>query len=271
MVCFPNAKINLGLNIIEKRPDGFHNIETIFYPIALTDILEILPNSESGITEMEITGMNVPGNSEDNLCTKAYKLLEKEFHLPPVRIILHKIIPMGAGLGGGSSDGAYTLITLNNMFELGLSEEQLLYFASMLGSDCAFFIRNKPSVGLGKGNELNDIDLSLKGTFLILIKPNVHIGTAEAYAGVVPHKSLNAVGSTVLQPIINWKNCLENDFEKSIFPKHPEIKWIKDELYRNGAVYASMTGSGAAVYGIFDSEPDLKDSFTNCFFWKGEF
>jgi 4-diphosphocytidyl-2-C-methyl-D-erythritol kinase len=267
MICFPNAKINLGLNIIEKRADGFHNIETVFYPIPLVDILEVLLNPPSGKTEMKITGMNVPGEIADNLCLKAYRLLNAEYSLPPVRIILHKLIPMGAGLGGGSSDGAYTLTSLNTLFNLGLSNLQLIKYASHLGSDCAFFINNIPAIGKGRGNELEDSVLSLKGYYLVLVKPDIHIGTAEAYAGVQPFRPKKTSGSEVLLPLAEWKDKLVNDFEMSIFPKHPEIKKIKEQLYDLGAVYASMTGSGAAVYGIFKEEIIYKNIFTNCFSW----
>jgi 4-diphosphocytidyl-2-C-methyl-D-erythritol kinase len=270
MICFPNAKINLGLNILEKRTDGFHNIETVFYPIPLSDILEILPNPSSDKTEMRISGMDVPGEVTDNLCLKAYNLLKAKYNLPPVRIILHKIIPMGAGLGGGSSDAAFTLTTLNLMFELGLKDEQLMDYASQLGSDCAFFVRNVPSVGEGRGNELQSIDISLKGYFMALVKPDIHIDTAEAYTGVKPFWPQKTAGNLVYIPFKNWKYNLINDFEKSIFPKHPEISNIKDKLYEMGADYAAMTGSGAAVYGLFKSLPRLENEFTDCFYWEGE-
>jgi 4-diphosphocytidyl-2-C-methyl-D-erythritol kinase len=267
MVCFPNAKINLGLNILEKRPDGFHNIETVFYPIPLADILEIIPDSPSGKTEMKITGLTVPGEVVENLCLKAYRILQAVYNLPPVRIILHKLIPMGAGLGGGSSDGAFVLTTLNRMFELGLSDECLMDYASQLGSDCAFFIKNKAAIGVGRGNELKTIEVSLRGYYLVLVKPEIHVGTAEAYAGVKPFRPLQTSGTLVLQPINEWKKMMVNDFESSIFLKHTEIQIIKEKLYDTGAVYASMTGSGAAVYGIFRDEIDFKDIFKNYFAW----
>lgn len=269
MVCFPNAKINLGLNILEKRSDGFHNIETVFYPITLRDILEIIP-SDTNETTLEIMGLEIPGDSNSNLCLKAYHLLAKDFELPGVNIYLQKLIPMGAGLGGGSSDGAFTLITLNLMFNLGLSEAQLTDYAGQLGSDCAFFIKNKPAIGEGKGNILKATEILLKGYYLALVKPDVHVGTAEAYAGVKPFFPEVTVGKTAQLPILSWKNKLVNDFEVSIFPKHAEIKYIKENLYDKGAIYSSMTGSGAAVYGIFESHPQLKEEFPNCFYWEGE-
>jgi 4-diphosphocytidyl-2-C-methyl-D-erythritol kinase len=267
MVCFPNAKINLGLNIIKKRTDGFHNIETVFYPIPLADILEVLPNPVSGKTEMRITGMKVPGEVIDNLCLKAYRTLQPQYDLPPVSIILHKLIPMGAGLGGGSADGAFMLTTLNTLFQLGLSEQQLMDYASQLGSDCAFFINNKPAIGEGRGNELRTVDLLLKGYYLVLVKPEIHIGTAEAYAGVKPFEPGQTSGTIVSLPIIEWKEKLVNDFENSIFSKHPEIQKIKENIYSLGAIYASMTGSGAAVFGIFKDEAEFKKAFKDYFSW----
>lgn len=266
MIVFPNAKINLGLNIINKRADGFHNIETVFYPVPLTDVLEIIPNETSEL-EFSNFGIEIPGNTANNLCIKAYNALRADFDLPPVKIILHKNIPMGAGMGGGSSDGAFTLIVLNKMFELGLTEVQLERYASNLGSDCAFFIKNKPALGTEKGNVLEDIAVNLQGLYLVIVKPDVHIGTAEAYAGVtpkIPELSLKEITSL---PVNQWKGLIKNDFEESIFPKHAEIKGIKDKLYKNGALYASMTGSGAAVFGIFEQEVNLKNLFNGLFYW----
>jgi 4-diphosphocytidyl-2-C-methyl-D-erythritol kinase len=267
MICFPNAKINLGLNIISKREDGFHNIETVFYPIPLSEILEITPNPDTSEIVLKITGLEVPGDHLNNLCLKAYNALKKLFDIPPVRLILHKAIPMGAGLGGGSSDGAFTLTLLNKYFDLKLTSDQLIEVASSLGSDCAFFINNIPALGVGKGNELSAIELSLKGYYLVLIKPDIHIGTAEAYAGITPDKPELTAGDLVKLPVYQWKDVLVNDFELSIFSKHPEIGNIKEQLYQMGAVYASMTGSGAAVYGIFDKEIEFQKSFQNQFTW----
>lgn len=266
MIVFPNAKINLGLHITSKRPDGFHNIETVFYPVPLTDVLEIIPND---MPELEFSnfGIEIPGNTANNLCIKAYNALRADFDLPPVKIILHKNIPMGAGMGGGSSDGAFTLIVLNKMFELGLTEIQLEQYASKLGSDCAFFIRNKPALGTEKGNVLEDIAVNLKGLYLVIVKPDVHIGTAEAYAGVTPKMPELSLKEITNLPVNQWKELIKNDFEASIFPKHAEIEAIKDTLYKNGALYASMTGSGAAVFGIFEQEVNLKKLFKGLFYW----
>lgn len=271
MLCFPNAKINIGLNIVERRNDGFHNIETLFYPISLSDILEVVvsENASGSKCGLKVTGQSIPGDPETNLCVKAYHLLNKTFELPPVTMHLHKLIPMGAGLGGGSSDGAYTLTTLNKKFNLGLTGEQLCDHAAQLGSDCAFFIENKPALGTGKGNILQKKPVLLSDHYMVLVKPNVFVGTAEAYAGVKPSKPAEPIDQLIKKPIKEWKELIVNDFEKSVFAKHPEIEKIKDLLYISGAVYASMTGSGSAVYGIFDKEVNLKASFEGMFYWGG--
>lgn len=270
MLCFPNAKINLGLNIIERRSDNFHNIATVFYPIPLSDILEII-HSENNLNkvELKITGMQISGDSERNLCVKAYYLLDKEFDLPPITIYLHKLVPMGAGFGGGSSNGAFTLTLLNQLFELGLADDQLVGYAEQLGSDCAFFIHNKPAFGTGKGNVLTDIQVDLSGKYLVLVKPDIFISTAEAYTGVKPVKLKHSIPELLKHPITDWKQLVINDFEESIFLRHPEIKIIKNDLYKRGALYASMTGSGSAVFGIFDDEVKLKTLFQRMFYWGG--
>lgn len=271
MLCFPNAKINIGLNIIERRSDNFHNIETIFYPVPLSDILEILEkDGDSKLkTELIITGKEIPGGAASNLCVKAYQLLDVDFDLPPVKIYLHKIIPMGAGLGGGSSDGAYTLILLNKLFELKLNNEQLATYAGELGSDCAFFIENRAAFGTGKGNILKRMLLNLGGKYIVLVKPSVFLSTPEAYAGVTPNKPAASVSQLIKLPLKEWNNHIVNDFEGSVFAKYPEIKGVKESLYKLGAVYASMSGSGSAVYGIFDHEVNLKDHFEGMFYWGG--
>lgn len=270
MLCFPNAKINLGLNIIERRPDNFHNIATVFCPISLSDILEIIRTENNpNKVELKITGMQISGDSESNLCVKAYHLLDKEFDLPPITIYLHKLVPMGAGFGGGSSNGAFTLTLLNQLFELGLADDQLAGYAEQLGSDCAFFIHNKPAFGTGKGNVLTDIQLDLSGKYLVLVKPDIFISTAEAYAGVKPVKLTQSIPELLEHPITDWKQLVINDFEESIFLRHPEIKIIKNDLYKRGALYASMTGSGSAVFGIFDDEVKLKTTFPGMFYWGG--
>lgn len=257
MVSFPPCKINLGLNIIRKRSDGYHDIETCFYPVPWTDILEIIVSEELVFTS---TGLAIPGKAEDNLCLKAYQLIKKDFDIASVKIHLHKIIPTGAGLGGGSSDAAFTLRMLNEIFKLNLSVTQLLSYASQLGSDCAFFIQDKPMMGEGRGEILSEIKVDLKGKFLVLMKPDVHVSTAAAYAGVKPMVPSLKLKDVLEQNSVDaWKSLVKNDFEKSVFKMYPLIREIKEELYAAGAQYASMSGSGSAVFGIFESEPHLID------------
>ncbi len=255
MICFPNCKINIGLNIVYKREDGYHNIESCFYPVPWTDILEII---DSENLQFEISGLPVPGNEADNLVLKAYQLLKNDFDLPPVKIRLHKIIPMGAGLGGGSADAAFVLKLLNDKFELNLNVETLQKYALQLGSDCPFFIDNKPKFVTGRGELFEDIKIDLQGYWLMLVHPGIHIGTAEAYAGIIPTAPVHNVKIIIEnEPISKWKYLLVNDFEKTVFQKAPAIEKIKKSLYEQGALYSSMSGSGSAVYGIFDKEPDL--------------
>lgn len=250
MVSFPPCKINLGLNVIEKRSDGYHNLETVFYPIPLNDIVEIIP---ADTTQFIASGITIPGDKSTNLCLKAYELLKSTYKLPPVEIRLHKVIPTGAGLGGGSADAAHTLRLLNKLFNLQLSISQLQDYAQQLGSDCAFFIEDKPMLGLGRGELLEPIQLSLKGKFLVLLKPNVHVSTAEAYKGVKPTRSQPSVREIVENtPIEKWRNLLKNDFEESVFKAHPIISEYKEKLYAAGALYACMSGSGSSVFGIFE-------------------
>jgi 4-diphosphocytidyl-2-C-methyl-D-erythritol kinase len=254
MITFPNAKINLGLNVVAKRDDGYHNIETIFYPVSgLTDILEIV---ESGEFSFNQTGIHVDSSPEDNLCVKAYRILEREYHLPPVSIYLHKIIPLGAGLGGGSSDASFTLITLNKMFGLNILSGQLKNYASDLGSDCAFFIDNIPSKASGRGEVLESVEVNISGLHLLLVKPDIHVSTKEAYGNIVPQIPDLSVSDIMKLPIDKWKDRLQNDFEKSIFPRHPAIAQIKEKMYEQGALYSSMSGSGATVFGLFEEKPD---------------
>lgn len=256
MVSFPNAKINLGLNVISKRPDGYHNLDSCFYPVPWTDILEIIPSEKLAFTS---SGIIIPGNPEDNLCLKAYDLLKQDFDIPPVLIHLHKIIPIGAGLGGGSSDAAFLLKMLNEKFELGINNEILKNYAAKLGSDCSFFIENKPVIVSGTGTELSSIEIDLSGKYLSIIMPDVHISTTEAYANIKVETPITSVETIIKSTTIaNWKELLINDFEKSIIVNNPEIEEAKNLLYKEGATYASMTGSGAAVYGIFDKETDIK-------------
>jgi len=267
MVSFPHCKINLGLNVIAKRPDGFHDIETCFYPIPWTDILEIIP---SDVLTFGSTGLSIPGKAQDNLCIRAYDHLKKDFDLPPVHIHLHKLLPTGAGLGGGSSDAAFTLRTLNEIFNLNLSASRLSGYASKLGSDCAFFVQQQAMVGAGRGEILSPVALSLKGKFIVLVKPDIHVSTTEAYGGVTPRRHSQPVQKIIEETaLVNWKDCLTNDFENSVFKAYPKIKELKERLYQLGARYSSMSGSGSSVFGIFDEAIDLKNDFTGLTYWSG--
>lgn len=268
MITFPNAKINLGLNIIEKRPDGYHNLETIFYPINLQDALEVTrrENNDKEYT-LHISGSPLEGEPEDNLVVKAYKLLKKDYPgLLPVDIHIYKHIPAGAGLGGGSSDAACMIKLLNDKFSLGLSTERMEEYAVKLGADCAFFIRNKPVFATGIGNLFEPVELSLKGYHIILIKPDIFVSTRDAFAEIKPVRPAVSLKEIVKQPMETWKHSMKNDFEDSVFKKFPEIAAIKDELYDLGAVYAAMSGSGSSVYGIFKAPiENVEDKFCGCF------
>ena len=268
MITFPNAKINLGLNIVEKRPDGYHNLETIFYPINLQDALEVTrrENNDKEYT-LHISGAPLEGEPEDNLVVKAYKLLKKDYPgLLPVDIHMYKHIPAGAGLGGGSSDAACMIKLLNDKFSLRLSTERMEEYAVKLGADCAFFIRNKPVFATGIGNLFEPVELSLKGYHIILIKPDIFVSTRDAFAEIKPVRPAVSLKEIVKQPMETWKHSMKNDFEDSVFKKFPEIAAIKDELYDLGAVYAAMSGSGSSVYGIFKAPiENVEDKFCGCF------
>jgi 4-diphosphocytidyl-2-C-methyl-D-erythritol kinase len=297
MLTFPNAKINIGLHITEKRPDGFHNLESCFYPVGWSDVLEILPAEK---LSFKSTGIPIPGNPETNLCLKAYHLVKQDFDIPPVMIHLHKVVPIGAGMGGGSADCAFTIKTLNELFELHLTNEQMENYARTLGSDCAFFIQNRPQYCFGKGDEFSEIALDLSGKYIVLVNPNIHISTAEAYSGVKPVKvryltpspspaergaiysqnsPLNGRGAggevldlkEILQkPVNQWVDVVKNDFENHLLPKYPTIANIKNTLYTQGAEYACMTGSGSTVFGIFEKEIDLQEIFAEYSVWQGK-
>ena len=252
MLTFPNAKINLGLNITEKRPDGYHNLETIFYPVPIEDALEInILNEGNGKFRLHQAGLEIEGEAESNLVVKAYKLLDDRFNLPPVDIHLYKHIPSGAGLGGGSSDAAFMLKLLNKRFELGLTTEKLEEYAAALGADCAFFINNMPTYAEGIGNLFSPITLSLKDYQILLVKPDIFVSTREAFSLIKPHKPEYSLKETIALPVSEWKERLVNDFEASVFPQYPAIGEIKDELYQKGAIYAAMSGSGSSVFGLF--------------------
>jgi 4-diphosphocytidyl-2-C-methyl-D-erythritol kinase len=265
MLTFPNAKINIGLNVIEKRNDGYHNIESIFYPIEWCDTLEVMPHFGSGEIQLHFSGIPIQVKVESNLVYKAYTLLHEKHNLPSVNAWLLKTLPMGAGIGGGSADGAYMLHLLNNLFALGLSKTELRSYAEQLGSDCPFFIENKPVFVSGKGENMKSIPLNLTAYYIAIVHPGVHVETKNAYSLIIPHKSAGYLPDIVLtSPIAHWKNHLINDFEAPIFKLHPELAEIKKTLYKLGALYASMTGSGSAIYGIFDKEPIIATLFPAC-------
>jgi 4-diphosphocytidyl-2-C-methyl-D-erythritol kinase len=271
MIVFPNAKINIGLQVLEKLPDGYHSIHSVFYPIGLHDTLSIERAPGKQGLELRITGLEVPGGLSSNLCVKAYELIGRDYPLPGVNLYLHKTIPIGAGLGGGSSDAAYFIRALNDTFELGLAWGEMHHYSRQLGSDCSFFISNRPSFASGKGDLLESMDMSLKGYFLVLVCPSIHVSTAEAYAGVKPTLTEFDLESFVGEnPPEAWRDVVKNDFEQSVFLQNPVIEGIKEKLYSKGAVYASMTGSGSAVYGIFREAVSLVEAFESAFVWEGK-
>lgn len=267
MITFPNAKLNLGLNIVSKRPDGYHNIETIFYPIPVNDALEITP-AES--TSFHQSGIPINTPAEKNIVMKALRKLEEQYAVPPLQIHLLKKIPFGAGLGGGSADAAFLLKMVNEEAGLGLNEEELEKIAAGIGADCPFFIRNKPVFASGTGNIFEPIELSLAGYHLCLVKPDIAVSTPQAYALVTPQVPAVSLKEIVRLPVEEWKTCMVNDFEASVFPKHPAIAGIKQALYSAGAVYASMSGSGSSVFGLFKEATALKRMFEGCFVWEGK-
>jgi len=266
MLVFPNAKINIGLNIVEKRIDGFHNIESCFYPVGWSDALEILSAEK---LHFQSSGIIIPGEPEYNLCIKAYKVLASDYSIPPVDIHLLKSIPIGAGLGGGSSDAAYVIKALDKLFDLKIPVDNQITYARKLGSDCAFFINNVPAYCFHKGDEFEQIDLRLTGKWIVLVNPGLHISTLEAYSGIKPQHSKQDLRTILKQPLPDWKGLVKNDFEKTLFPKYPALSEIKEKLYDQGAEYASMSGSGSTIYGIFKKETDLAEEFSAYKVWQG--
>ena len=267
MVVFPNCKINLGLHITGKRTDGYHELETVFYPIQLCDSLEIISaNTTSDQHQKDInpiefsaSGLIIPGDTSNNLCVKAYQLLKADFpQLPSIKIHLHKVIPMGAGLGGGSSDGAFALQLLNEKYQLNISEAKLIDYAAQLGSDCAFFILNKPSYALGRGEKLMPFALDLSAYQFVLAHPGVHISTKWAFEQISPAKPTLSLKDLLLNPIETWKDRLYNDFEAPILAAYPEMNRIKNALYEDGAIYASMSGSGSSFFGIYPKQHKIE-------------
>jgi 4-diphosphocytidyl-2-C-methyl-D-erythritol kinase len=267
MLDFPNAKINLGLHVTSKRKDGYHEIETCMVPVRLFDALKVVPGKK---TEFNSTGLSIPGKEQDNLILKGLKLMRKDFNeLPHVQIHLHKNIPMGAGLGGGSADGAFALKIFNNLFDLHLENWFLESYAEQLGSDCPFFIDNTPKIATGRGEILEDVDINLKGKWILLVNPQIHIGTKEAYQGLTPKKPAKPLKEVLANPA-DWKKHLINDFEESVFSKYPKVAEVKEKIYGLGAYYAAMSGSGSTVFGLFDQEPEKGIWPENYFTFKAQ-
>lgn len=256
MLAFANAKINLGLYLTEKRTDGYHNLQTVFYPIHIKDVVELVDAQETSIL---IKGVEIPGAADDNICLKAFKSLQADFDLPHQQIVLLKNIPVGAGLGGGSADAAFLIKLVNDKFNLDLSVEQMQDYARVLGADCAFFIENKPAYAFAKGDEFEAIEVDLSAYFLVLVKPSIHVSTAEAYANVKVALPENDLRDSIKLPVSDWKANIRNDFEHSVFEKYPEIDAIKTQLYNAGATFALMSGSGSSVFAIFERQVALPE------------
>ncbi len=267
MIIFPNCKINLGLNILAKKENGFHDLETFFYPVHIQDALELLPSTISN-TELTITGLTT-GEIENNICLKAYLLIKKDYpQLPEIKVHLHKSIPLGAGLGGGSVDGVAMLQLIDRKFNLNINNEQLFGYALMLGSDCPFFLLNRPCFATGRGEILEPLPISLSGYKIIIINPGIHISTSEAFKNITPSTPEKSIKEIIVQPIDTWGIELKNDFENSIFDKYPVIKNIKEEIYKAGAIYASMSGSGSTIYGIFETNINTRFLSGSSYFYK---
>lgn len=266
MKIYPNAKINIGLNIVSKRTDGYHTIETIFYPVNWCDELHLsedIDTEQKGKCDLKVEGLPIDSDHGTNIVEKAYHLLSNDFHLPSISVILKKQIPLGAGLGGGSSDGACMLKALNELFQLKLCNSQLESYASKLGADCPFFVANKPSYATGIGNDLTPIDLDLSRYYLRIVKPSLHISTPLAYSQIVPQSPRYQLLQSIRGPITEWKYIIANDFETPLFKLYPFLKSIKEALYESGALYASMSGSGSTIYGIFQHKPSENQAFVN--------
>lgn len=267
MICFPSAKINIGLNVLSKREDGYHNIESIFYPIPIKDVLEFVA---ADTMQLKVSGFSLAGKEEDNLVLKAYEALTKIYELPPLKIHLHKGIPMGSGLGGGSADAAFFIQAINEEFKLGMEVEELLMLAGKLGSDCPFFIKNETMLVSGRGGGLQTADLDLSGKYLVIIKPKTNVSTKLAYNLVQAGKSDIRLSEIISKPIEQWKDWLVNDFEIPICKANPQIAEIKKDLYKDGAIFASMSGSGSAVYGLFNNKPEMYSIDPNYYLWIGK-
>ncbi|GAB3505930.1 4-(cytidine 5'-diphospho)-2-C-methyl-D-erythritol kinase [Spirosoma knui] len=266
MLVFPNCKINLGLRITEKRPDGFHNLQSCFYPVGWSDVLEVATAETFAFSS---SGLSIPGDPAKNLCVRAYELLKADHDLPPVQMHLLKIVPIGAGLGGGSADAAFALKLLNDRFALGLGVAELEAYARQLGSDCAFFVQNRPQYCIEKGDVFDEVNIGLSGYHIMLVYPNLAISTAEAYANVRPHQPEIPLNQQLNSSIETWRETIHNDFEDSLFLKYPVLSAIKQQLYELGAVYASMSGSGSTVYGIFNAPVTTPNQFKDYSVWQG--
>jgi 4-diphosphocytidyl-2-C-methyl-D-erythritol kinase len=270
LILFPNCKINLGLYILQKREDGFHDLETVFYPVPLQDAIEIIQHLQPTTdVEFSSSGLEVGGNLSDNICVKAYHLLKKDFPaLPAIKMHLHKTIPMGAGLGGGSADGAFTLTLLNKKFNLRINEENLLKYALQLGSDCPFFIRNNPRYATGRGEKLEGLAIDLSAFKFVLVNPQIHVATGWAFSQIKPSPRKTSLKEIISLPVGKWKGVLKNDFEEAVFAQHPQVEECKEALYNAGAVYASMTGSGSTVFGFFPKDANPVLNFPANYFVK---
>ena len=271
MITFPIAKINLGLNVVEKRPDGYHNLQTVFYPVAIKDALEVQEMGEGFPSDVDcdlkVTNIVIEGDEQRNLVVRAYKLLKEDCPtLPRIHTHLWKGIPTQAGMGGGSSDCAYMITLLNNMFKLGLTHEQMIDYAARLGADGAFFIKSEPCYAEGIGEKMQPIALSLKGWYIGVVRPDIPVPTREAFSRIHPHYPEKCCKEVVMEPVEMWRGVLTNDFEESVFSLHPEIGAVKEELYKRGATYAAMSGSGSALFGLFREKPDrLSELFPDMF------
>lgn len=269
MITFPIAKINLGLNVIRRRADGYHDLQTVFYPVNLRDALEVYPMDGAFPSDkhcdIKVSNISIDGDEDNNLVVKAYNHLSAHYTLPRIHIHLHKEIPTQAGLGGGSSDCAYMIKLLNSMSNLGMSTNEMESIAASLGADCAFFINSRPAYAEGIGDRLYPISLDLSGYHICIVRPSIAVSTREAFSLLSPHVPSKCCRDVVLQPIETWKDHLVNDFEQSIFHIHPEMCEIKDHLYRRGAIYASMSGSGSSLFGIFCEPLDLSGEFPDMF------
>jgi len=270
MIIFPIAKVNLGLNVVERRPDGYHNLQTVFYPVGIQDALEIFPMAEDFPSEVDcdikVSNIPIEGDEQRNLVVRAYQLLKQDFsNLPRLHVHLYKGIPTQAGMGGGSSDASAMLRLLNTSFQLNLSDEKLISYASKLGADCAIFILNRPAYAEGIGEKLYPMNIDLSGWYMAVVRPDIPVPTKEAFARIKPHFPQKCCRDIVMQPVETWKEELVNDFEESVFALHPELAAIKERLYQLGATYAAMSGSGSALFGLFRQPIDLRSSFEGMF------